>query len=57
MAKNLKVMKIIGRIAAILIAAVISVLAVQRVIRRMYDSGKKYITLPTGGDNPADGEE
>ena len=53
----MKVMKIIGRIAAILIAAVISVLAVQRVIRRMYDSGKKYITLPTGGDNPADGEE
>lgn len=49
-------MKMLGRIAAVLIAGVISVLTVQQVIRRVYTGfGKKYITLPAhpeDEDNP-----
>ena len=44
-------MKLFGRILAILIAGVISVLAVQQIIRRMYDRFHiKYITLPSVED-------
>lgn len=40
-------MKLLGRIVAVILAGVISVLAVQRVIKRVYENfGKKYITLP-----------
>lgn len=45
-------MKLVGRILAILIAGVISVLTVQQIIRRMYNNfGAKYITLPSGEDD------
>jgi hypothetical protein len=44
-------MKLFGRILAILIAGVITVLTVQQVIRRAYHNfGKKYITLPGRGE-------
>lgn len=40
-------MKIVGRIAAALIAGVISVLMVQQFIKKVYTGfGKKYVTLP-----------
>ena len=48
-------MKLIGRIVAVLIAAVVSVLMVQQVIRRVYQRlGGRYITLRTGA---CDGEQ
>jgi hypothetical protein len=44
-------MKLVGRILAILIAGVITVLTIQQVIRRAYQKfGKKYITLPGCGE-------
>ena len=44
-------MKLFGRIAAILIAAIISIFAVQRFIRRLYDNfGRRYITLDNSGE-------
>ena len=50
-------MKILGRAMAVLIAAVISVFAVQRFIKRVYQSwGKKYITICNTEDTES-GEE
>ena len=50
-------MKIFGRVMAILIASIISVFAVQRFIKRVYQSwGKKYITIRNTEDTES-GEE
>lgn len=46
-------MKLFGRILALFLAAVISVLTVQQVIRRIYHKvSGKYITLPAGEQPP-----
>jgi hypothetical protein len=42
-------MKIVGRILAILIAAVVTLLTIQQIISRTYKNfGKKYITIVDG---------
>lgn len=39
-------LKVLGRIIAVLLAAVVSVVAVQRLVRKLYtDVGKKYIAI------------
>lgn len=46
-------MKVMGKVLAAVIAGVITVLAVQQTIRRVYDNfGRKYITLPSHKDDP-----